>query len=261
MSTRTKTCEECGASFEFEATGMLSMVPIFCGQCSEKFTREADEAEALRKAEAERERQRARDEAIEREADRAERFVDSITPARFLDTRLDHPDFNRPLWERVNAWRATDERPWLGLVGETGGSKTRCAFLRLRLEPRIYIDEYISAESPVPRIPIAVTSGPAIGRLVVDRASRDEDRAESARRALEDIRNSWFLLIDELGKLRSTSATIAEAFDILDHRHAENLDTIWTSNTAPRSFCQTWPAEYAGPACGRILDCSTIFTA
>ena len=261
MTARTKTCEECGASFEAEPVAFKGWESRCCDPCTEESRRAAEEAEALREAEIERERQRAREEALEREADRAERFVDSITPARFLDTRLDHPDFNRPLWERVKAWRATDERPWLGLVGITGGSKTRCAFRRLRLEPRIYIDDVLSAGDPVPRIPIAAISGPAIGRLVVDRVSRDDDRAESARRALDEIRDAWFLVIDELGKLRTSPAAIAEAFEILDHRHAANLFTIWTSNSDPQSFCQAWPQEFAGPACGRIIDCSTIFTA
>lgn len=67
------------------------------------------------------------------------------TPARFRVTDTSHPDFNLKLLQRIETWRPTSERPWLGLIGPTGVCKTRCCFLLLR---EIVTDLIRPAEDP-----------------------------------------------------------------------------------------------------------------
>jgi hypothetical protein len=60
--------------------------------------------------------------------------------------------------------------------------------------------------------------------------------------------------------VKPTAGTVNEFFDLIDHRSAHNLLTIWTSNTRPEQFCAAWGEEYGAPGAGRIIEASTIFT-
>ena len=254
MNLITKSCA-CGATFETEECQEFRIFEgTQCTACEEK---SAEEFRAQQEAEAEMRRKEKRERFVE--------MADKITPARILQTDVHSPLFNRALWAEVTKWKPTDEKPWLGLVGNPGEAKTRCAFLYLRqyaLERADQDCKYLSC---------AVISGMDFNRLAVERFSKEKISsggygapvavAETAASVLREARNARLLLFDELGKVRSSAGTIDELFALLDYRHSENLPTIWTSNRTPEEFCTAWPEEFAGPAAGRIIEASTIIRA
>jgi len=102
---------------------------------------------------------------------------------------------------------------------------------------------------------VAVTSAYTIAEAVLAQFSDSKDSAVSF---LYDLRTADILLIDDLGKQRNTPAISSELFALLDHRHAENLVTIWTANTNPEGIVNGMTEDLAGPLAGRIRECSTI---
>ena len=87
---------------------------------------------------------------------------------------------------------------------------------------------------------------------------RFDDETGEARRLIQDCRNSDWLILDDIGKARATPAVVAAIFALLDHRHAHNLVTIWTSNSTPEEFCDGMPADTAGPMVRRLKETSTL---
>jgi hypothetical protein len=212
-------------------------------------------------------------EAAIREAEKMERRLSEVrekiadsTPKRFQATDTDDQRFNSALWEQVTKWMPTAEKPWLGLVGEAGGCKTRCAYLRLRQLG----EEWTRQHGNTPKI--AVVTGPDFKRYALDRFSKEKVQStgwmatgttpvsEIASASLREIKNADVLLFDELGeKIKPTPAVIEELFALIDYRHSENMVTLWTCNSSPEDFCGGWPPEFAGPIAGRIVESSTIF--
>lgn len=236
-----KTCE-CGATFSCESE--RSYWP-FCDKCSE---RRDEEVRRSREARAIEERRHAIDLARHR--------IDRITPDRYRATETGSPDFNLPLWQKIDSWSPTDERPWLGLVGPTGTCKTRCAFLLAR---DLAVVAATRSERPsVFNLSVETVTGPEFGRIVLENFSGDQTTAREAAKRIRELTRTSLLLFDELGKVRGTPAITEAIFSLLNHRHAENLCTIWTSNRPPEEFCRSWPEEFAGPTAGRIVECSTI---
>ncbi|WP_367871657.1 hypothetical protein [Luteolibacter sp. Populi] len=233
------TCA-CGQSYEApekKPPDFLSFLdrPECCPACTVRQDAEDDEADRRMEAE-QREKQAARNEAA----------VDRIIPPRLRLTDPADARFNSVLWDQVTAWQPTAEKPWLGLVGETGESKTRCAYLRLRQFAR----EAALAERPFHG---AMISGMEFARAVVE-----QYREEGSGKVLREARTAGILVFDELGKVKATAGVMDELFALIDHRHAHNLVTIWTGNAGPQEFCTAWPEEYAGPGCGRILEASVV---
>lgn len=182
------------------------------------------------------------------------RRLDRITPPRIRTTDTAHRDFNRELWERVKDWQPTEERPWLGLVGDTGTAKTRTAYLAARA-----IAES-DAEAGRDFSP-AWIDGPAFSRLVMAQFRGNDSERYAAAEDLENLRGADVLIFDELGKVHPSAATVAEAFALIDYRHARNLLTLWTANRMPQAFCATWGEEHGAPSAARIVEASTTFAA
>jgi DNA replication protein DnaC len=192
----------------------------------------------------------------QRAVEDVEGFLRTITPPRYQATDTMHPDFNRRLWERVQTWKPTSERPWLGMTGPTGESKTRCAFLTFR---KINLEMIRRPEYPEDgawRPSVAVVSAYQFSEAVLGQF-QDEQKASSVE-LLRKLRRVQLLMIDDLGKQRNTPAISGELFAMLDHRHAENLCTIWTSNSTPEGIVSGMSEDMAGPLAGRIRECSTI---
>jgi DNA replication protein DnaC len=242
ISIVTVTCA-CGADFQTVAFRQFpDLHGELCDECLARAEEESAEKQRMQKEQTRRER------AAEFQAE-----VDTRTPERLRATNLDHPEFNLVLWEKVSAWDWSSEKPWLGLVGETGSSKSRIAYLTLRDFARS------RGERGDKEFSFAVVSGPLFNRLVLSQFSKDT--SEEAARELRALRNAHVLLFDELGKVRPTPAIIDELFALIDCRHSRNDVTLWTSNTEPEVFCAGWPAEFAHPGAGRIIEASTIFKA
>lgn len=241
MNTDTNeiTCG-CGKSF-IDDTGFRIAI---CPDCEE---REKAEREQRQIAEDRLKLERARDEA--------KRLVSDHTPPRYRGTNTAHPAFNKKLWAQVQAWQPTDDQPWLGLVGESGASKTRCAFLKLAelVTSGVRLDGW-QLRSPGFQIATAYD----IHAAVTGQYSECSGTKSDSREFLEKVQTCNFLVIDDFGKARNTPAYSAALFGIIDHRHAHNAVTIWTANSTPEQLVAGMGEDMAGPLAGRLIECSTI---
>jgi len=257
MSTITKKCSRCGA--DMDAAEVTSEDPWV------QRILDATAADSVCDACCRAERAKRAEEARAQQAQEVVRAIRQATPARFLATDRRDPRWNSNLAAKVDRWRPTAEKPWLGLVGVPGACKTRCAFevlsrvaaSRVRLVPDPWgLDRSEEVESPTWEI----TTGGEFKRAVMDQFGDGGSRGSTKK--LKALRECDVLLFDELGeKIKPTPSVMEAMFELIDHRHARNLITIWTSNSTPEFFCASWPEEFAGPVAGRILESSTIITA
>ena len=257
----TKTCK-CGTQFETESMPKYEFLENnLCGPCDRAKEKADKEWFRIKK-----------EEDAKREAERVESLVDSIrnnvdwlTPERILATDLSDQRFNSALWEQVAIWNPSKEKPWLGLVGDPGESKTRCAYLLIRQ----MAEAWTRRDGEKPKV--AAITGSDFKRWVLDRYSKETIQnpshlgygtipvSEIVASKLRDAKNADILLFDEIGeKIKPTATVIEELFGFIDHRHSRNLVTIWTCNSRPEKFCAGWPEEFAGPIAGRIVESSTI---
>ncbi|QJE97999.1 hypothetical protein [Luteolibacter luteus] len=251
MTTKEDTCD-CGATFTWEEPEKQDSWnpvdrPWHCPACIE-----ADRIERERKARADHK-------------EHAERFLSGFLPSRMAQTDRQDPRFNAKLWGNVEKWNPTDEKPWLGLIGPTGKCKTRVAYERivdaiLTFDQsgayRIWMDRkgYDRGREWLVSAVSAVDYADAVRNQF-----GKGDEAKEAKDLLRLARRTGWLLLDDLGKCTHTPAVAAALFGLLDHRHAENLVTIWTANSRPDQFLANMPADVGAPLRGRLLECSTIF--
>ena len=234
--TKTEECRECDSPFEWIRVNEYSHAPRYCEKCAAIKIRE-NYQEAVTKMESR---------------------ITEATPARYRATGTGHPAFNAKLWQHVAPWQPTAERPWLGLSGAPGKSKTRCAFLKLReilvglIQPPSHPDKGVWTPS------FKAISAARFQETVMAQFS-DESKSEAVD-SLDSLKTIGVLLFDDLGKQRNTPAVTSELFALLDSRHAHNLTTIWTSNLTPEGITTGMPEDYAAPLAGRINECSAIFT-
>ena len=227
-------CRRCWQEFKWTGVNRHDYPPSYCEPCAVKKIEEAHKA------------------ACEKMAT----ILADITPKRFQSTDTGHPDFNVPLWQKVAPWRPSDDTPWLGLIGPTGTSKTRCAFMLLRDIALGMIQPASNPDSMPWRPSIAALSAYRIGEVVM--AQFNDGTKQDAQEALRRYRHADVLLLDDLGKQRNTPALSTELFALLDHRHAENLVTIWSANSTPETIVGGMTEDMAAPLAGRIRECSKI---
>ena len=256
----TITCP-CGSSFQWTNPGddawtrKLACAPDLCPKCQADADAEADaRREARHKAE--QEEKRAAQLTAMREK------LASATPARFRGTNIGHPAFNKEAWRKLKDWHPTDEKPWLGMIGETGTCKSRIAHL--------IAAAYVESITEPDRRPITFvfTTAFDIGTNVLEQYEKRQDETRSlhddrtpAQRAkdwLKRLRTTDLLFIDDLGKGRMTPAVASEFFDVIDHRHKENMPVIWTANSTPEVIAANMTLDMAAPFAGRLNDCSRI---
>jgi DNA replication protein DnaC len=89
--------------------------------------------------------------------------------------------------------------------------------------------------------------------------SSDSEVSEAAYSVMKKAKTVRWLLLDDLGKSTHTPAVASALFALIDHRHNENLVTIWTANSKPAEFLANIPSDLADPLRGRLLECSTTF--
>lgn len=181
-----------------------------------------------------------------------------ITPTRFKETDSKHDDFNVKLWQHVQPWKPTKIIPWLGLIGATGLSKTRCAYLLLTelAVNRIKHPKELRENIQLPQI--EVINACQFMDLVTAIYSEDRHKKHNANDVLNRIRHANVLLIDDLGKQRNTPAVSSELFTLLNYRHEENLTTVWTANINPEEIVSGMTSDFAAPLAGRLRECSHI---
>jgi chromosomal replication initiation ATPase DnaA len=177
------------------------------------------------------------------------RFL-AATPARMRNTDTQHPGFSKNAWPLIRDHKFTSEKPWLGLVGETGCCKTRMVFLRAEIG--------LVKMTTAKRVPtFEIITGYEFAETVMLQFS-DADK-ESARVHLDKLRYADLLILDDVDKARMTPAIASEFFALVDARHRDNAMTLWTANTPPEQFAAGIAANMAAPCAGRFNDSSTIF--
>jgi DNA replication protein DnaC len=228
-------CKECGTEFETTWPGFIDR----CDVCSEA----ADERI--------RQQQQERAEAAHKASIEAlEHNITRETPPRFRATDIKHTSFNRKAWALIGKWNPTDEKPWLFLVGTTGGCKTRMAFLLAR---RIIVDQANNGRKTT----YLFGSSCDLSQAALDQFGKAE--AKDAKDLLRKYLHSDLVMIDDLGKGRLTPAVAAEVYAIIDHRHKHNLATIITANSMPDRIAEAMAPDMASPFAGRINECSVIY--
>lgn len=265
--TIKKTCD-CGTEFETERDPEWKWSEKHeCDSCRDRHDAEQKLAEAEQKLA----------EAIARSREQIEKRMDEITPPRMSATATTDRRFNGELWRLVEPWQPDGEKPWLGLVGEPGACKTRIAFLKARQLADRMAEEYTTRRmvdkgrwrdinieetdsDKFQQTARDLTSREKVSRTTADWRTVEVSVSSIARNWIEAMKNADILIFDELGKLASSPAVSAAAFALINHRHRNNLITIWTSNATPEKFCASWPEEFAVPAAGRLIETSTIFT-
>jgi DNA replication protein DnaC len=173
----------------------------------------------------------------------ARKEFERVVPVSYRKTELSHPNFNTPLWEQLKKWKP--EQGWLGLVGETGRSKTRClSLLAKRLAWNGYKLEWC----------IATRFQWAAQRQWSD------DEGYKAREWLRRWKRAEVLILDDLGKQKWTDSVEQEFFDMLEHRTSNELLTLWSANTHPEQMIKAkqLTRDRGAPIVGRLLDFSEI---
>jgi DNA replication protein DnaC len=186
-------------------------------------------------------------EAAKRQARAEERAarVTALLPPDLLLTDEHHPDFNRPLWRAVNAWRPTASAFWLGLIGPAGRCKTRCLAL--------------AAKAAILRgNRVTWTTANRLLEAAHDRSSRDRTIAANAREHLAECLHAGVLVIDDLGKNEWTSAFESQFFQILDHRKNHRLPLLFSSNAHPEGLGLVLSDLNREPIIGRLMDRTTL---
>jgi len=231
---KTTSCSECG-----------SKVPLSSG--FEKFTVTTQQSCCLPCFEQLEELERTAQlrQREKRQLSRIQETKKRIIPARYFQTDISHPDFNRKLYDAVMEWSPSEETPWLGLVGETGLCKSRCASLRLAA----FVDSGRRG---------LFASAAELGSWVERQFSDSPEERSSANANLRETKSVEILLLDDLGKLRPSEAKVHALFDILEARSSQDRPLIWTANSHPGMFTRTYQLEYRDPIAGRLIEASSV---
>lgn len=253
---------QCGESFQWKPLDWMDTAedrdrhrPDSCPSCEEREEKER-EAEKL-KQEAARKAEQLQ-EWIEEVVNRARTEAPEAIPLLFLETDTAHPRFNLSAWNRVKDHALTAEKPWLGLIGETGLSKTRIAALIFIEEAERCAKSKAEIDRRRERATFIFTTGYRICELAGIVQTGSFDQKEQARAELERITTCDLLLIDDLGKGKVNDAVAASLFALMDHRYANVLRTLWTANSTPEQIAAALPVDMAAPFAGRLNDHSRI---
>lgn len=184
-----------------------------------------------------REREQAEAEAREEHTARLARFEELCPPA------YRHPELVEAMRQNVPArvlraaleWRPCGLKSGLLLHGETGGFKTTILY---QIARRVIVEEGGRR--------VVLMRGDTLAR---DAAAAYGDPAKTAAWA-ERFRRARWLLIDELFKGSVTPSAMSALFDIIEHRTANLLPTVATSNATSERIA----ASARDPAAQESVD-------
>ena len=144
-------------------------------------------------------------------------------PKRFIDTDLTRLDSTM---QEAALWNPTVGKPGLLIHGMSGYGKSRVAW---HIANRIWLSGLEQGFNT----PIDFMSMREFERTVVD--SFEERRHGEA---IEDICDSDFLVLDDLGKERLTSRMATDLFSVIDARTQDLRPTIITTNFSGKAFLE-----------------------
>ena len=199
QTSETRTCTDCGCRYTHTPLMMGDVDMIAhcstCEPCSEKAAAEE-----------------AKHEKQEKARIRWEQTVES----EYRKTSTDHPDFPKAIYGKCLAWmRDPDRMPFLGLIGKSGHGKTRV--ISQIVKHMIWRGDYVTWINS------------AKFQWCCQNQFNDQSKDE-AQRTLRMATKTAILVFDDIGSLKATEAVSDALYGLLEHRTANGLTTLWTSN-------------------------------
>ena len=87
------------------------------------------------------------------------------------------------------------------------------------------------------------------------------DSAEDADEFLDKARNKEILFLDDVGKEKFTERVASQFYDLIEHRTANMLTTVWTTNMSPSELKERLGDDKGGPTIRRLKEFSKIIEA
>lgn len=159
-------------------------------------------------------------------------------------------DWNRdglsPECRRVaTSWWAKDDGVGLGLYGPSGRGKTRAMWEILK--------RHFFAGMQVRAVDML-----SIQTAVSDFHSNERAEREVARKLFHSCKTVRLLLIDDIGKGRSTAPVAAALHEIIECRTRMRLPTLWTTEQKSETLAHRFGEDYANGLVRRLVEFSTI---
>jgi DNA replication protein DnaC len=220
--SKPQHCSSCGASHE----GLFGV----CDTCMDS-----------RIAKVEEERKEERQARLMLEWKR-------ISPLLYRDTDWDSPGLSDACRHIARKWPVTRVGPGLLLYGSTGKGKTRAMWEVLK-------------RHHFAGIRVCAASALDIQEAVVDKNSTDQLERQNARKLLQAAKDAGILLIDDIGKERTSQAVAAVLHKIVELRSHFRKPILWTTELGSDALAQRLGEEYANGLVRRIVEFSEIVEA
>jgi DNA replication protein DnaC len=222
----TITCQECGFSFETEQRNRFQQHT--CDTCEEKKVVNAET-----------------DQRLLIEARRRQEFLLAVPP-RYRDTDTERLRRESPkIMSVVDSYTYSDIG--VGMAGRSGKGKTRAAVLILKKAQ--------TEGKTICYLPAAGFSSHAGNQWNSD----SKKRADSLR-VIEKAHHVGILLLDDLGKARTTPTGEEALFSLLEYRHSHMLPTIWTSNSNAEQLAQMFCEDKTEAIMRRLTEFTKVIT-
>jgi len=204
------TCDKCGKDYLKETirlSGALLLTPDKCEFC----IIEDDEADSA-----------------QRNEDSSRSLWDRVVPLAYRETDINHTDFPTSVngvcqdWVRGDGVPNQDKLLMLGLIGESGIGKTRVVS---QVVKRIIWDNH-----GFPHTGNALTWANSSQYQWACQNQFNDSEKYKASEFLKKCRNANYLVMDDIGSLKSTEVISDNLYSLIEHRTTNNLPMIWTSN-------------------------------
>ena len=151
----------------------------------------------------------------EKRVDEAKAKWQTTVPDEYRNTKKDHKDFPNSVLEDCLKMVDSKEKPFIGLIGKSGIGKTRVAAMIVKM--LIWRGDF------------ATWVNSSTFQWCCQNQFNDEN-SKPAQSLLKAYRESKNLVFDDIGSLKSTETVSDNLYSLLEHRTANGLRMIWTSN-------------------------------
>jgi DNA replication protein DnaC len=223
MEKETYECHDCGRPF---VRTVLNLGVVFactrCESCIRKFNERTLEM-------------RAADSVVVKDA-----FWLKVCPSLYRDTDQAHPGLHPMALEAVRRYEPRAGRG-LGLIGETGGGKTRCAFLALH-------------KAHIAGLRVNAVSHKLFGKIAAKAAAGTTEEKAKADSAMESFERADVLLLDDLGKAPSTERADSDLEDLIEIRTSNKRAILWTANGSGEWLISRLGPDRGEPTIRRLTE-------
>ena len=217
---------------------------VTCGDCENDFSPDESEWPTICQDCGEEQRRSNANsqygEALERNR---ERWNGIVLPL-YADTEINHTTFNLPLWRSVEDWSPRDGMG-VGLVGPSGSSKTRIAYLLL---------EKSCMESRT------IAAVPAREFVHLSQGQFRNNGENGFSRKLKQWESADLLLVDGLDRVTKWSErTEGDLAGLLECRHERKHAVIWTTNAPSEHLWSRFPRGRQSPVATTLTQSTQIW--